>query len=49
MRKLVKSKFFRVVCCLACVGAVLAGYDNVSSVSLHAQETTTTQKSTALK
>ena len=49
MRKLVKSKFFRVVCCLACVGAVLAGYDNVSSVSLHAQETTTTQKSTAQK
>ncbi len=49
MRKLVKSKFFRVVCCLACVGAVLAGYDNVSSVSLHAQENTTTQKSTTQK
>lgn len=49
MRKLVKSKFFRVVCCLACVGAILAGYDNLSSVSLHAQETTTTQKSTAQK
>lgn len=49
MRKLVKSKFFRVVCCLACVGAILAGYDNVSNISLHAQETTTTQKSTAQK
>ena len=48
MRKLVKSKFFRVVCCLACVGAILAGYDNLSSVSLHAQETTS-QKSTAQK
>ena len=48
MRKLVKSKFFRIVCCLACVGAILAGYDNLSSVSLHAQETTS-QKSTAQK
>lgn len=48
MRKLVKSKFFRVVCCLACIGAILAGYDNLSSVSLHAQETTS-QKSTAQK
>ncbi len=45
MRKLLKSKFFRVVCCVAFVGAALAGYDNVSTASLQAQGKATEQKS----
>lgn len=45
MRKLLKSKFFRVVCCVAFVGVALAGYDNVSTASLQAQEKATEQKS----